>query len=372
MRADIAVIGGGIAGLSVAAELSRSARVVVVEAAEFAGSAATGSSAAMVSPAFKPGPIRRLVLAGLPFFRNPPESFGGTAIRHTPGRLVIARDEGRDEMQGRVSADDAGAVSVITFEEARAFCPGLRPGYGGAALYEPDCHEADVHRLISGFVHLIRYNGGEVRLGSPVTALRTDHGRWTLATGRGEVAADMVVNAAGAWADDIATRAGVQPLGIGPTLRSAFTFGVKGFDDVEDWPFVLDEGGYWFKADGPHLMVSLSGGRAVELGEARANHEDVALALDLLEGATVLGGRHVRREWGAFLAYSPDLLPAVGYDTDHPGFFWLAGLGATGIMTAPALGRVAASLIIDGGLGDDLDALKDDVARFSPARFGAA
>ena len=196
---------------------------------------------------------------------------------------------------------------------------------------------------------------------------RTGDG-WTVASGDRSWTADVVVNAAGAWCDDIARLAGVDPLGLQPMRRTAFTFDPA--MDISSWPMVIDvRERFYFKPERTQVMGSLSEEHPMPPHDVRADEIDVALAIDRIQRATTLDIRTVKRTWAGLRTFSPDRDPVNGFDVRHDGFYWLAGQGGFGIMTSPAMGRIAAGLILDGALPDDLASAGLTAEMLSPGRL---
>jgi D-arginine dehydrogenase len=252
------------------------------------------------------------------------------------------------------------SVRLVEADEVRRWCPVLRPAFAGAGLLEPDAMEIDVAALHQWYVQGLRARGASIVTGAAVTALRrTD--RWSVSTPAALVEADVVVDAAGAWGDAVATLAGVRPLGLRPLRRTAFIATLAPGVDARDWPLVADvDEGFYFKPEGPHLLCSLADETPSPPCDAKPDEADVALALDHINAATTLDLRHVRAAWAGLRTFSPDRVPVVGRDPDVPTFVWLVGQGGFGIQTAPALARACA----DAALRN-----VEPVAQLAPARL---
>jgi len=350
-QADILVIGAGIAGASVAAELARSHRVVVLEGEDAPGYHSTGRSAAVFSESYGNGAVRALTRASRDFFYHPPAEFSPAPLIKRRGWLHVASATQALALRQFLATEDvAMRVRRVDPEEALALSPLLRPetvAAGGA--YERDGADIDVHALHQGYLRLLRQRHGTVVTGAQVTAATRTAGKWGLESSAGKFTAGTIINAAGAWADRIAGLAGVTPIGIQPCRRTAALIELPQLPDglVSDtWPLTLDiEETYYFKPDAGLLLVSPADETPVEPGDAQPEDLDVATAVDRLERATRVVVNHVRRKWAGLRSFAPDRSPVIGFDRDVPGFFWLAGQGGYGIQTAPAAAGLAAALI---------------------------
>ncbi|MEU6078767.1 FAD-binding oxidoreductase, partial [Micromonospora sp. NPDC047074] len=173
----------------------------------------------------------------------------------------------------------------------------------------------------------------------------------------------VVVNAAGAWADEVATAAGVRPVGLTPLRRTAFLVDAPAGDPATHWPMVGDVNNtFYFKPESGRLLVSPCDTTPTPPGDARPDDLDVAIAVERVREATTLDIRRVHRVWAGLRTAAPDDVPVIGPATDAPGFLWMAGLGGYGIQTSPAAGALLAALAVDAPP-------PVDPAPFSPTRF---
>ena len=356
------VIGGGIAGVSAAHELAAHVDVVLLEQEEQLAHHTTGRSAAAYLETYRSPTVRRLTLASrsflTPMLSPRPLLWIGAADRSEA--LEAAAESGRALVP---------SVRLIDFAEARSMCPALRPTQAEIAVLEPDAMDIDVAALHQTFVQGMRARGGEIRRSSPVIGLARAAGRWIVTTPSEVYEAKIVVNAAGAWCDEIAALTGVRPIGLRPLRRTAFTCAAPNGVDVRSWPLVADiDDRFYFKPEGPQLLCSLADETPSPPCDAVAEPLDVALAIERINDATTLDLRHVRRAWAGLRSFVADRTPVVGIDPDAPGFCWLAGQGGYGIQTAPAMARATAGLVVDRRLPDDLLALGVTADDLSPAR----
>ena len=365
---DIAIIGAGIAGASVAAELARTHRVVVLEREEYPGYHSTGRSAALFSEIYGNGVVRALSRASRGFFYNPPQDVAAHPLVKPRGSLYIARQEQLPHLEAFAQNGDlAGSIRRLTREEALRICPALRPDYVDAALFEDDAADVDVNELHQGYLRRFRAAGGRLVVNADVRALVYQAGVWSLGTKAGDFAAPIVINAAGAWADVIAAKAGAAPLKISPCRRTAVLAELPQNLSADAWPMVIDiDEMFYMKPDAGLLLVSPADETPVAPCDVQPEEFDIAVAIDRVEQATTLTINRIRKRWAGLRSFAPDRSPVIGFDPAQPGFFWLAGQGGYGIQTAPAVARLAATLLRGGSLKDF-----DDIptAQLSPERF---
>jgi D-arginine dehydrogenase len=374
---DIAVVGGGIAGASVAHELAATRSVVLLEAEPALGTHATARSAATWIPGHGVAAVRALIAASGPRFARLAAATDAPPLLTPRPVLWVATDAAGGAALARQLAERAGesaAAVGLDPDEARRRCPALRT-VRAAALVE-EAADVDVDALHRAYVRGLRARGGAVRTRARVTALRRDGTGWTIRLAGGDVVrAGGVVDAAGAWADVVAAAAGVPRIGLTPLRRTIAVARVPDPDRLRPpgggpLPMVCEAADRWyFKADGPNLLVSPADETPAEPGDARPDERDVALALERVEEATGLGLRSVVTSWAGLRTFVADRRPVVGAWPDHPGFWFVAGQGGSGIETAPALSALAAAVVTGVRPPDDVAV---DPADLAPARTAAA
>lgn len=356
-RYDVIVIGGGIAGVSAGFFLAERGRsVLLVEAEAALAHHTTGRSAALYFENYGHMSIRSLSKASRRFFESPPAGLTDGPLLSPRGALTIARPEQSEHFERVVADGVVTGTTVHRLSPARAgeIVPALRTERLVGALWEPEAADMDVAAIHQAFVRGVRRNHGEIRTSSPVTALQRTGRGWVVTTSGFTVECDVVVDAAGAWCDVVATMAGIAPVGLVPKRRTAFM--VPGTESWSGWPLVVDvDHEFYFKPDGVQLLCSLAEETPTDPCDARPEELDVALAIDRINEATTLGIRTVRSSWAGLRSFVADGSMVIGFDPVAPGFFWLAGQGGTGIQTAPGAGMLAAGLICDGTVPAELD-----------------
>lgn len=372
-RRRVAVVGGGIAGASAAWALAPDHDVTLFETEDQLGQHATGRSAAVLSETSGTRAMCALARASRPFFERPPDGFTPVPLTGPRGLLWIARRGDEEHLAPIVAVAGSGVAPTarpVTAEEAQRLVPALRAeAVAGGAFFEPDARTIDVAALLDAFGRGAQRRGAELRRCVEVrAATRRDGGGWELDTTAGPFSADVLVDAAGAWADVVAERAGVAPLGLQPLRRTACL--VPAGDDVRGWPLVMDAAGrVYFEPEAGGLLLSPADEHPSEPGDARPEELDVAWALHVLEETTTLAVRSVRRAWAGLRTFAPDRAPVVGWDPVTPDFLWVAGQGGAGIKTAPAIAALVAALV---GARDTPAELADvglTADELSPARF---
>ena len=365
---DFAVIGGGIAGASLAYWLAERASVLLLEREPFFGFHATGRSAAVYVRNYGNRAVRALSLASRGFFDGPPDSFAEYPLLTPRGCLYLARPDQLAALD-RQQADCAPSER-LTAAEAVARVPILRNDYVAAGLYDPDLDDIDVDLLHQGFLRGARRKGAELRTGATVEAIEQRRSGWRV-TAAGETHdCTAVVNAAGAWAGQVGAMAGAAPIGLRPLRRTAMLLEPPATVAVDRWPFVVDvDEQFYFKPEGGQLMLCpRRRGRRSEPQDARPEEIDLAIAVDRLQQAADFPVRHITKSWAGLRSFVADRSPVVGYDSAASGFFWLAAQGGFGIQTAPAMGRLAAALALGETMPDDMAEAGIDIALVDPAR----
>jgi D-arginine dehydrogenase len=342
---DVLVVGGGIAGLSVASALARQVRVAVLEAEQQCGFHASGRSATMVHYALGDPLVRELTRASRPFFDAPPDGFADTTLGTPVPVLVHARAE-------ESAALDEAFAAIAPFAPlerlddvgVKRLCPVLQADLG---FVDRGALRIDSHALLEGHRRSLRRSGGTLVTGAEAVSIDRRGSGWTVQTrASGTFAAPVLVNAAGAWADAVARLAGIEPLGLQPLRRTIITFDPPAGCDPTSWPFSKTVGEeLYFAPEAGRVLASPMDEAPAEPCDAQPDEEAVALAAWRVEQRTTMKVHAVHSRWAGLRTFAPDRHPIVGFDPLTEGFFWLAGQGGFGLQTSPALGAAAAALI---------------------------
>lgn len=362
---DIVIVGGGIAGASLAARLVPKARVLVIEAEDLCGRHATGRSAAFWQASLGgDSPERRLTLASKPMFD---ERWPGseTPLLQTRGavHLVHSAGKGIDDVAGLAGAYRPDWLDRV---ELDALIPGLRDQWIGA-WYETSCADIEVAAFHHACLVAVRRGGGTVRTDTELIRARASKTGWTVETSTGEVKAGLLVNAAGAWGERVAERAGVDGIGLAPKRRTVVQLRI-GRTGLKRLPFVTDSHeSFYFKGEGDNsVWVCPLDETPVDPCDAAPEEIDVATAIDRFERAVDWPVEAVERKWAGLRTFAPDGRMKFGFDPGYPAFFWCVGQGGMGIQTAPAASLLCASLICGDSLPPELDGI--DPADFAVGR----
>ncbi len=362
---DFAVIGAGMAGASIAAELAPHADVLLLEAEDAPGYHATGRSAAFWEECYGGPGVVPLTLASGTYL----DEHGFLTSR---GALYVGRGEDRAAMDAFAARFAAAGVTIepLTPTTLADKVPHIRSDWS-EALHQPACADIDVAGLHQHYLGAGRRQGVTVACRARVAAIARGDGVWTITSERGEVwRAATIINAAGAWADEVATLARVRPIGIVPKRRTVAVLRVAPLAPA-DLPLVLDiNGGFYFKPDAGRLWLSPHDEIDSEPCDAAPEEIDVAIAVDRFQQVTDWRIEAVERRWAGLRSFAPDRLPVYGVDVAEPAFFWFAGQGGFGIQTAPAAARLGAQLLL--GQGPDAMTARIDPAMFTPQRFHPA
>jgi len=361
---DFAVIGAGIAGASLAAELAPHGSVELLEAEDQPGYHSTGRSAAFWHETLGGPLVQPLTTASFAALED-----GGFLRPRVSLEVAEAETEADLDAFAARFAGTGVRLTRIDGSGVRRYVPRARPLLV-AGLVEESCADIDVGGLHAHALATCKRAGGAVETDFRVERIARGDGQWHLSAGDRTIKARIVVNAAGAWADSIAKLAGVAPLGIQPMRRTIAQIRIDGDDVPADLPLVMDiAGSYYFKPDGPNrLWLSPHDETPVDPCDAAPEELDVAMAIDRFETVTAWKVVAVERKWAGLRSFAPDRLPVYGFDSDVPGFFWCAGQGGYGIQTAPAAARMAAALLLDHAPHPSVAGIDPSV--FSPARFG--
>ena len=341
---DAVVLGGGIVGATIAAHLAPHLRLAMVEREDEFCRHTTGRSAAMFVPSYGGPAVRSLTAASADFFFHPPAAIASVlrprAVLHV---ARAGRERNLEAIRGRAWIRDIGPG------EALRLVPILQPAaFAGGCVLEDGAGDIDVDALHAYYIALARSVGATIFTGFGDADIAADGCGWRLGGPAGEVRAKVLVNAAGAWADEVATVAGVKPLGIRPLLRTVVLVDSPKARDFAGWPTVMDaEERIYFRPFAGRLLATACDETPSPPCDAAPSTLAVATAMArLCETAEVSQTAPIRHRWAGLRTFTPSRVPRIGWADDHPRFFWAAGLGGFGIQTSPAVGRLAAELIL--------------------------
>ena len=366
---DVVVVGGGIAGMSVAWALSqRGHRVAVVEREVSLTAHSTGRSAAQFLASYGGPTLRVLSAASRPFLETGADGLADSELLEPRNVLWVAPAGFEQQLSERIAANQTTSTPCerLDAKGAIGLCPALDPAWLEAAVIEYGGFDIDVAELHQAFLRGARAEGATVLREHGVRGLTRRDGCWHVDVGERILRGAVVVDAAGAWADEVARMAGVRPVGLQPCRRTVFTF-ASPFDPA-GWPLVVgaDEG-FYFKPEGAdQILASPADEDPVEPCDVRPREIDVAAGIEAINRATTLDVRSIRSTWAGLRTFAPDRVPVVGFDPGAEGFFWCAGQGGTGIQTSPAMASLTADLISGEPPAPPLDGI---TPQLDPQRF---
>ncbi|WP_289042772.1 FAD-binding oxidoreductase [uncultured Aliiroseovarius sp.] len=354
---DFIVIGGGIAGVSAGARLSHLGRVTLIEAEDALAYHASGRSAALFEESYGAPSVIELNRAS----RTYHETANGGVL--SPRGFMMVAGKGQEG----ALADDMTNMNLtpLSASEAIAMVPILNTNALIGAGYHEDAWDIDTDRLIQNFAREIRANG-QIITGATAQKITRNPDGWQVTTAKGSFTAKKLVNAAGAWADQVATLAGITPIGIQPYRRSMARIPAPGGVDVSRWPLFMGAGESWYaKPDAGALIVSPADADPVDPHDAWADDMVLAEGLARYEAMVTEPVTRLTANWAGLRSFSPDRSLVIGPAPTDPDFLWCAGQGGYGFQTSPAASQLLADIVAGTQLGLDTET----VASLSPARF---
>lgn len=349
MDKSVVIIGGGMAGVSAAYFLSELVTVVLLEAEQFIGTHSSGRSAEQFTIGIAAETMRRMGEASREFFTTPPAGFCSEPLVSPRGCLTVGRidqHEALDKVYNRIISVGARA-RYVDREEALTLFPMLRSEGFDKGVYEPDSMDIDSNLLLQSYSRGAKARGAKILTRAKVSGIEKRSDGWIVMTAQENFECDMVLNAAGAWVDEIAKIAGVTPIGITPCRRSAFTFNGPEHMDASGWPHVCNVDYKWYvQPAGEGMIGSLAETVPVPPGDAYPEDIDIAQAVYNIEQDTCLKIGKPLSAWAGLRNFVADKNPVCGSRSGEEGFFWLAGQGGCGILTSPAMGQAAAALML--------------------------
>jgi D-arginine dehydrogenase len=343
---DIVIVGGGIAGASLGARIAGKARVAIIEAEEHCAYHSTGRSAAFWLAHYGGTPIIPLSVASRPLLDEGWPS-GERSFLRRRGAIVIGREYRSLWDAMSVETDKAPRRIELKRNGLEQQIPGLREGWD-FGLDDPSCADIDVAALHAACLAAFRRAGGQVLTSMRLRSARRWGDRWAIDAGDSQITAETIVNAAGAWADDVAGKCGAPAIHLKPYRRTIVQLRVSR-TGLADLPLVIDgHGRFYFKGESDNrVWASPHDETASDPCDAAPEEIDVARAIDFFESVVDWPIEAVERKWAGLRSFTPARVPAYGFEPDAPGFFWCVGQGGFGIQTAPAASAIAASLLLD-------------------------
>ena len=364
-RKHIVVVGAGIAGVSLASELSRDNDVTVLEAELQPGYHSTGRSAAVFVIPFVNDVVHRLSVSSERFFVEPPKGFD--RLSQPLANVLVAKTEDADQVDAFLDMWSLRCpwLKRLTGAEIRDEVPILNKEIVCGARDERSL-ALDVHNIVEGHRRCLLECDGSVETLARVVEIGREADGWRIVLDNGRtLSGDVLVNAAGAWAGEIAELAGAVQVFLQPKRRTGII--VDPGIDSSTWPMVhLASGDLYFKPDATMLMVSPADETDWMPCDAQPDEWDVAVGMDRLNRSITIDIERPARTWAGLRSFVADRAPLIGFDAQAPSFFWLAGFGGFGVQTSPAYSRMAAGLINGEPLPDDLEALRELVAPDRP------
>lgn len=374
---DFLIIGGGIAGLSAASRLARHGNIVVLEGEDALGYHSSGRSVTFSHYGIGNSSVRGLTSYSRAFFEAPPEGFCPTPLCRTQTSLYAATEGALSELDlMHREIKRFAEVHLAEAAEIEALCPVLKTGPGGfiSAVVDNSGLRLDADALLQSFAREIRSKSGEIHLGKRIASIGRAGSNWRVRTEAGdEYEAPILINAAGAWADHLASLAGVKPLGLQPMRRTIIVIDPPADADVQNWPFVHSvKSDFYMLPESGRLLVSPVDEAPSDPCDTYPEEYDIALAASKVEEYTRLNVRRIAHSWAGLRSFVADRVPTAGFAPDAPGFFWLAGQGGYGLQTAPAMAEIVEALVIGSDWPSGLADLGLSREQIEPLRLLAA
>ena len=369
---DYLIIGGGIAGASTGYFLAGHGKTIVLEREAQPGYHSTGRSAALYTVAYGTPQVRALTAASRAFYDAPPAGFCDHPLLTPRGELVVdfSGDAAELQRQFEQARQQVAEARLLSAEQACAMVPVLRRERVRGALYDPSAADIDTAALHQGYLRGIRQQGGEIHCDREVLAISRSAEGWQVDCAGQRYSATLLINAAGAWCDQIAQLAGLPGIGLQPRRRAAFTFQAGEGIDCQNWPALvsLDES-FYFKPDAGLLLGSPANADPVAAHDVQPEELDIALGIHQIETHTSLQIRRPEHTWAGLRSFVADGDLVGGFDAQAAGFFWVAAQGGYGIQTSAAMGQACAALIRRQPLPEQLIAAGLTAAMLSPQRL---
>ena len=373
MNVDFIIIGSGIAGMSAAYRLSNYGKVIVLEKEAHLGYHTTGRSAAFFTENYGNNTIRALTKASRSFLENPSQCFREEPLMYLNGGfLIIANSDQSSEVDKELkyAAETSAKVYELSKKEALKMVPVLKDNYINRALHEPNSKVMDVDLIHQGYARGAKNNETQIYFNQEVIKISKNKNIWNIKTKNELFSSPILINAAGAWCDEIAILANCKPLGIKPKRRTVIIFKNANNYIIDKWPVVIDiEDNFYFKPEAGNFLASPADETDSPPCDAQPEEIDIALTVDRLEKATNLKIKTIEHKWAGLRSFYSDRTPIVGEDIVNSGFYWLAGQGGYGIQTSPSISKILECLITGKKWPTKLKELNINEKTLSPERF---
>ena len=369
---DFIVIGAGIAGTAGAFELADHSQVLLIEAETQPGYHSSGRSAALFTRNYGNSLVRRVNALSEPFFCNPPAKFVNAPLLRPRGALSIAASGAEAELDAvlALSTDDDPVIELPT-ADALTMVPFLRANRIVRAVFEQGVTDIEAASLLQAYLKGFKLRSGQIVTGAPVVGLKHGNDGWTVSTNQNTYKAKTLINAGGAWADEIGTLAGASRIDLIAKRRTAILVDPTSGYAVDTLPCIDFVGnGAYIKPDSGKLMASPGDATPTLPQDVQPEELDVAMLAHWIQQETLLPVRRILHSWAGLRSFVADESPVVGYDPVAPDFFWHTAHGGYGIMMAPALARATASMCLTGKLPADFIAVGISALDLEPGRLG--
>jgi len=369
---DFLVVGAGIGGASAAYGLAQHGSVIIVEKESQPGYHTTGRSAAFYAETYGNNDVSLLTSGSKSFFLSPPAGFCETPLITDRSALYIARRDQLTACDKMFRSKSSRLPSLVRLDtnQIQEIAPYIRINYPAGAVFDPECKDIDVNNLHQGFLRAARKFGAELATNQQVKSLQQQGRYWITITEDFSIRSKIVVNASGAWGDEIAQLAGIGPMGLVPKRRTIVIGSLRTGQVNDSSPLVLDiEDQFYFKPENGHILASPGDETPMPPCDVQPDEMDIAVAIDRVEKVSTLEIDRIINKWAGLRTFTKDQSPIIGMDPIHDGFFWAVGQGGFGIQTAPAISTLIHSLVIDNKVPDHLKELGVKANMFAPGRL---
>jgi len=370
---DVLIIGAGIAGSSVAAELAKTGKVALVEKELQPGYHASGRSAAMWAPGYGPTSIRALTRASFDFLNSPPEGFSQQSLISKRDVLMIAREDQSNSINKLLAELHGEDIEQISSQQILRRHPLIKNSYVHDGILDSRAYDIDVSTLLQGYLKVLKNYGGQLKTNTEVKQLTRESNFWVAATNKGRLRSKIIVNASGAWANHISNLAGAEEIGLVPKRRTALLIAAPANVIVEQLPMIIDiDEQFYMKPDAGRLLVSPANEDPMPACDVQPEEMDIAQCVDRIENAFDLDICAIDTSWAGLRSFVSDKNPVIGFSSTIEDYFWLCGQGGYGVQSAPAISRLATSMLTNSDFPKDIVNSGLNPNSIAPQRFRAS